>query len=100
MMGGAIFVSAGESILSNQLLQALAINVPELDPAEVLNVGASGLRTRFSSTLLPGIIESYMVGLKGAFALGTAVAVAAVATSLGPPIKSIKKDRTHAGLSV
>lgn len=100
-MGGAILVSAGESILSNRLLQALAINVPELDPAEVLNVGASGLRKHFSPTVLPGITESYTVGLKGAFALGIAVAVAAVVTSFGPPVKSIKKkDRDDAGLAV
>ena len=99
MMGGAICVSAGESILSNRLLQALVTNVPELDPAEVLNIGASELRTHFSSTILPEIIKSYMVGLKGAFSLGIAVAVAAVVTSFGPPIKSIK-GKNDAGLSV
>ena len=100
-MGGAICVSAGESILSNRLLQGLAANVPELDPAEVLNVGASELRNHFSSTVLPEIIKSYMVALKGAFSLGIAVAVAAVVTSFGPPIKSIKKKGGNdAGLSV
>ena len=99
-MGGAILVSAGESILSNQLLRALAINLPEIDPAEVLNVGTSGLRKHFSPTVLPGITESYMVGLKGAFALGIAVAVAAVVTSFGPPIKSVKKDRNDAGFAL
>ena len=98
MMGGAVFVSAGECILSNQLLRALAANVPELNPADVLNAGASGLRNHFSSAVLPGILNSYMVGLKAAFALGIALAVAAVVSSFGPPIKSIKKKGVHAGL--
>lgn len=72
--------------------------MPELNPADVLNAGASGLQSHFSSALLPGIMNSYMVGLKGAFALGIALAVAAVVTSFGPPIKSIKKKGMHAAV--
>lgn len=90
MIGGALFVSAAQSIFSNRLLRTLSTNVPGIDPAHILVVGASELRGSFSSAELPGILASYMVGLKGAFALGVALAVAAVVTSFGPPIKSIK----------
>ena len=92
-MGGAIFVSAGESILSNRLLKTLAVNVPQLDSVEVLNLGASGLQTHFSSAVLTGVLTSYMSALKSTFALGIALAVAAVVASLGPPVRSIKNGR-------
>lgn len=85
-----MFVSAAQSIFSNRLLQALSSHAPGVDREHVLTVGASELRGNFSSAELSGILESYMVGLKGAFALGVALAVAAVVTSFGPPIKTIK----------
>lgn len=90
MIGGAMFVSAAQCIFSNRLLQALSIHASEIDREHVLAVGASELRGSFSSTELPGILESYMVGLKGAFALGVALAVTAVIASFGPPVKTIK----------
>ena len=90
MMGGAIFVSAAQSIFSNRLLQALSVRAPDIDSGKVLATGASELRENFSAAELPDILDSYMQGLKGAFALGIALAVVAVVTSFGPPVRSIK----------
>ena len=95
MIGGAIFVSAAESILNNRLLQALAVYAPTVNATDVVNIGASWLLKHLESDVLLGIVDSNMVGLKGAFALGIAIAIAAVVTSFGPRIISIKKTATE-----
>lgn len=88
MTGGAIFVSIAQAIFSNLLLRSLTTDV---DPTEVLQTGASELRQTFHGTQLDDVLNGYLKGLKGAFALGTAIAVAAVIMSLVSPIRNIKK---------
>ncbi|RDL42232.1 uncharacterized protein BP5553_02211 [Venustampulla echinocandica] len=96
MMGGAVFVSVGQSIFTNLLLTNLP---PNVNPADILQTGASSLRERFRSEDLPGIHHAYLTGLKGTFALGIALAVAAVVASLGPPIRTVK-NRNNAVAAV
>lgn len=38
---GAVFIAAGQSVFENRLLQGLKAAVPQLDPAVVLNSGAT-----------------------------------------------------------
>jgi hypothetical protein len=73
-MGGAIFVSAGEALFANQLIDSLQKNVPDINPAEVSGVGATELRNHFAPGVLPGIIASYMEGLQVAFIMVTVLA--------------------------
>lgn len=81
-------MSVSQSIFSNLLLLNLQTDV---DPLKVLETGASELRNVFSGEHLQDVLDGYMVGLRGTFALGVALGVAAVATSFVPPILSIKK---------
>lgn len=84
-MGGAIFVSAGQALFTNKLLESLRHNVPSLNPLEVIQVGATELRTTFNPAMLPAIIASYMDGLHVAFILVIALAgCAAVVSPLSP----------------
>ncbi|RFU34012.1 hypothetical protein B7463_g2269, partial [Scytalidium lignicola] len=90
MMGGAMAISAAQCIFGNRLLAALVTYAPEVDAATVLTLGASELRDHFSGAALSGVLESYMAGLKAAFALGTGVAGMGVLASFFAPIKSLK----------
>lgn len=91
LLGGAVFISIAENIFSNQLLQAVPrLTTSGVDPSMVLNTGASSIATRFEPGDVPGIIESYMVGLKAAWILGIALAAAAAVASFSP-------DRTYIG---
>lgn len=84
-MGGAIFVSAGEALFANELIESLQKHVPSINPAEVIGVGATELRSHFSPDVLPGIIASYMDGLQVAFIMVTALAgVSALLSPLLP----------------
>ena len=69
IMGGSLLVSAGQAIFANRLLQSLAINAPTTSAVTVLATGVTRLRVSFPSAQIPGILKSYMNGLKGAYAL-------------------------------
>lgn len=81
-ISGAIFVSVGQSLFSNKLIQTVPLVVPGVDPKLVVATGATELRKVFDSSDLPGIIVSYMAGLKDAYALGIALAGVAVVVSV------------------
>ncbi|KAL4867995.1 hypothetical protein BDV12DRAFT_186274 [Aspergillus spectabilis] len=102
MMGGTVFVSLAQAVFANRLLAALAIHAPSVAADQVLAIGATELNHQFPSDVLPGVIQSYMVGLRAAFFLGAAVAGSAFVTSWVAPIKSIvaQKKKVPAETSV
>ncbi|KAF2456748.1 MFS multidrug transporter-like protein [Lineolata rhizophorae] len=81
-LSGAIFVSVGQSLFANQLVESIPENAPGVNPGLVVATGATELRDVFPSDVLPGVIRSYMDGLKDAYALGIAMAGVAVVTSV------------------
>ena len=68
-IGGAIFVSGGQGAFLATMLEKLGSDAPMVNPLLVIATGASEIRQVFSPQLVPGIIESYMAGLKVAFAV-------------------------------
>ena len=72
------------------MIKSLSRNVPELDPAQVITVGATALRTVYQGAQLEGIIGSYMDGIRIAFALSIGLAGLATVVSLSVPWVSVK----------
>ena len=87
-IGGAFFVSAGQTAFANILLKKIPLYVPSIDPQSVLAVGATQIRTAFPPEIVSGIINAYMDGLRGSFAL--AIACAGIATLVGAGAKWVK----------
>src|SRR4051812_21835292 len=73
-MGGGVFLSAAQTAFSNELLASLARNVPSIDRAVVIATGLGDIRTAFSTSLVPGIVQSYLDGLRVEFALAITLA--------------------------
>ncbi|CAH0055700.1 unnamed protein product [Clonostachys solani] len=73
LIGGSFSVSAAQSVFGNVLLRRIKETAPGVSSSVILGVGASELRTVFTPDQLPGVLEAYMDGLKGAFALATAL---------------------------
>ena len=71
-VGGAFMVSAAQAAFVNVLVKVLPHSAPGIDPATVVNTGATDLRKVFSAHQVPGILVAYMRGLKIAFAIGLA----------------------------
>ena len=73
-IGGAFFVSAGQTAWANRLLSRLPVVAPGVNPALVIATGATELRNVFGEEAIPGVLVAYMDGLKVTFALCVALA--------------------------
>ena len=73
-LGGALVVSAAQSLFQNEILTALSQTNPRLSPGSVFEVEASQVQTSFSAADLPGIDASYMKGIRMTFALAVSMA--------------------------
>ncbi|KAH7230224.1 major facilitator superfamily transporter [Fusarium redolens] len=69
-IGGAFFVSAGQSAFVNIMLNVLPTDAPGVNPLQLLATGATEVRATFPTDQLNGILSAYMSGIKGAFAVG------------------------------
>lgn len=89
-IGGAFFVSAGQTAFSNRLLARAPVLVPGVSPALVLATGATELRAVFSPEQLPGIVHAYMDGVKLTFALAIAFAGVTLPVALFAKWQNVK----------
>jgi len=72
-VAGAIGVSSAQSIFNNRLIANLPLYAPDMTADKVLAVGAYGLRGAFTDVQLPGVLQCYMIGLRGAWAFSIAL---------------------------
>lgn len=91
-MNGCFLITAGQAIFSNVLLEALPRHAPDVNPALVLGTGAGDIHNVFHGVDLIGVLDSYMVGLKAAFALGLAAAVLCVFISFLAPMGKLPTE--------
>lgn len=80
-VGGSFFISAAQSAFNNQLIAAVTHRLPDINPMLVLGTGATQIRQVFTSTQVPIIIDSYMVGLRSVF--GITIAAFGISTIIG-----------------
>ena len=81
LSGAALFVSVGENIFTNRLLQNVARLAPDVDPAAVLAHGGGNIGDAFGQSST-AVVESFMLALKSAFALVLGCAGMTVALSI------------------
>lgn len=60
--GTALFVASSEAAFTNGLLSSLARNLPGIDPKDVLDAGATQIRSLFSGGELDQVLRSYLDG--------------------------------------
>ncbi|KAK2603625.1 hypothetical protein QQS21_004206 [Conoideocrella luteorostrata] len=72
-IGGAIWVSATQSVFTNRMLVSLPSLAPGVGPTQVISAGAGQLRSVFGSDQLPGVVAAYLEGIKASYALACAV---------------------------
>ncbi|KIW12121.1 hypothetical protein PV08_09395 [Exophiala spinifera] len=97
-VGGAIFISAGQSGFTNKMLEEIPKRAPGVDSGLVVATGATELRKVFDAAQLPGILSAYMEGLRVPFAIAIACACVTFLLSFAPRWESIKgKVKLDAG---
>jgi hypothetical protein len=80
--GTALFVASGEAAFTNGLLASLRANLPQLNAREVLDAGATQIRTLFSGNELDEVLKSYLHGCKTGHLIPVACGAIAAAISL------------------
>lgn len=91
-LGGAIFVTVGQTILSTLLVKQLS-GVPGLDPMSIVRTGATELRNIVPSQFFGRVIDAYNYALTRIFYCALALALAQLVAALFIEWRSIKKPK-------
>ena len=73
-LGGALFISVGQNVFTNQLIKNLRTVVPDLNPGLVLMTGATELKNAVPRQFLPGVLRAYNLTLTDTFYVSVATA--------------------------
>lgn len=98
-LGGALFVSVGNNVFTNKLIQELAKRVPSINPKLVLITGTTNLQKTVAKELLPEVIISYNNALTTAFTVATALAAVAIIGAVFMEWKSVKGKKVEPGFA-
>jgi hypothetical protein len=90
LLGGALFISVGQNVFTNQLIKNLSNAVPDLDPGLVLRTGATELKHAIPSQYLTGVLSAYNKTLTQTFDVSVAVAVMSIFGAVFVEWKSMK----------
>ncbi|KAE8441497.1 hypothetical protein EG329_004885 [Mollisiaceae sp. DMI_Dod_QoI] len=95
-LGGAVFLSIGQSVFQNKLVVELKELVPGLDPQIVIENGAWGLRSKvqsLGSQWVVGTLKAYNDAVVITFVVAVAMAALSVLGAAGMEWKSVKKAK-------
>ncbi|KAI1162533.1 MFS general substrate transporter [Nemania serpens] len=98
-LGGALFVSVGNNVFTNKLVEELAKRVPSIDPKLVLVAGTTNLQKTLPKELLPSVITSYNNALTTAFTVATALAAISFIGAVFMEWKSVKGKKVEPGFA-
>ncbi|KAE8552285.1 hypothetical protein EYB25_006179 [Talaromyces marneffei] len=95
-LGGAIFISVGQSVFQNVLKSYLTAHAPDIDPAVIISAGAteveSALQKLGKLDELPIVKEAYMSGLVNSYRAALALACLGFVAGLFVEWRKVKKE--------
>lgn len=94
-LGGALFVSIGENIFTNKLVESLAKYAPSIDPKIVLSTGATSIQHTIDKAELPGVTLAYNNALVQSFLVAAIMAALTILGSLSIEWKSVKGKKVE-----
>ncbi|EED19047.1 conserved hypothetical protein [Talaromyces stipitatus ATCC 10500] len=95
-LGGAVFISIGNSILANELRQASQANgLPGIDIAAILSTGATQFRSTVPSDQLPALLNVYNDALQKVFIAAIPMAGVAFISTLLLEWRSVKSPKAE-----
>ena len=90
--GGAVFVSVGQSVFTNQLVEGLN-NVAGISPGDVANTGATSIRNVVNTSNLRGVLVAYNGALTKTFTVAVALSCLSIIGALCIEWKNIKPPK-------
>ncbi|KAM0203069.1 hypothetical protein ACHAPI_001241 [Fusarium lateritium] len=89
-LGGALCVTAGNTVFTNTLINKIHEHVPGLDPSFVIATGATNIRNVIRAEWLDGVILAYNDALTTSFYVGAGTASATIIGALLVEWRSVK----------
>jgi MFS family permease len=96
-LGGALFVSIGQNVFSNKLLEDLAKYAPSIDPNIILKTGATSIQQTIDKADLPGVTLAYNNALTQAFLVACIMVALSLIGSATIEWKSVKGKKIEMG---
>ncbi|KAK2767550.1 hypothetical protein FQN54_003708 [Arachnomyces sp. PD_36] len=84
-IGGALVISAAQSIFQNKLVDYLIEFAPKVNPLAVVAAGATDIAGTFPEAVIPGILKAYVHALRITYAIAIPFAGVAAIVSLFMP---------------
>jgi MFS family permease len=93
-LGGTVFVSVGQNILSSRLISGLAAaRIPGLDPGIVVNAGATNIRNVVRPEYLGAVLKAYNHAVTTVFDVAVGTSCLLIVGAVFMEWKSVKKDK-------
>lgn len=96
-LSGALLVSVGQVILTNELQNDLRKQLPQLDPKVIIEAGATAFRGFIDATDLPKAVQAYSDTLGKVFYVAVALSCLSIVGSLLVEWKSVKGKKVEMG---
>jgi hypothetical protein len=95
LFGASVFISVGESVLTNKLVSYISQNIPGVDAIATASAGATNIRTIIPSEYLQGVIQAYNDGLTDIFKIVLVMACLTTIGSVAMEWKSVKAKKAE-----
>lgn len=92
-LGGAVFLTIGNTIFANQLRRSLATDAPHADADAVIAAGATAFRRVVDPADLPGVLLAFTKGIDAVMYMTAAFAVACFAAAWGMGWVDIRRKK-------
>ncbi|MCJ1283794.1 hypothetical protein MMC26_003125 [Xylographa opegraphella] len=96
-LGGAIFLSVAQNVLETKLIADLS-GLPDFDPYQIVNMGATEIRASVPSPLLPVVLHAYNSAITNLFIVAVALAAISIFGALLVEWKSVKGKKIKGGM--
>jgi MFS family permease len=90
LFGASIFVSAGDSVLTNRVVNYISQNIPGVDAVAAANAGATNIRNIIPAENLHGILQVYNDAITQVFEIALVMACLTTIGSAAMEWKSVK----------
>lgn len=90
-LGGALFISVGQNVFTNRLVSNVAAaHIAGLNPAMVVNTGATEIQSLIPSQFLPAVLAAYNKAVTQTFYVSVAMACLSLLGAACVPWNSVK----------
>ncbi|KAI0444741.1 putative MFS aflatoxin efflux pump [Xylaria telfairii] len=95
-LGGAIFISVGQSVFTNELASHLS-TLPGFDKSMIQNNGATVISSSIPVELRQRVLGAYNEALRGGFRVGLIIASLTIIGAVGMEWRSVKSEKSDVG---